>query len=1412
MLYKRKVFWLGLIVVSVSLNGFADRTEFCLNGEWDFQPVAGRGDLNELPKNNWSETKIRVPSSWTNPQKEWDYPDSFQNTDRAYYRRTFDLPAGAAGKRILVEFKAINFMSKIWVNGRPVGDTRLGYVPYEMDITSAAKPGAPNELIVALQGLCSVVQDGHALLPCGTGGSFLGLMDDVTLRIVPGAYISDVFVMPSVRSGKLGVQIEISNSSDKPFQGKASCDVLTLDGKLVKSFTGIPVNVPAGKTTTVTGEVKWSDAKLWWPQNPYLYKLRTRLYGAKDVDETCTRFGFREFWCDGPDFKLNGKRIRLMLSSTVGPTWVHGSIMQPEHLRAKWVLAKEAHVNIDRPQGLPFPQVVYDTADEFGMLIIAEGLFVPHYVSGVAGDTGHPDDFKKFGIGYKVDKFPELWKEYYRRWIRGSRNHPSIVMWSLFNEMSWNDVMKPLIYDVARPLDPTRPMYCDGTGDQTGIGSDDIMMTKGVVGPENWNFGACFRDMNGLADVLSNHYGLPSRTHVQSTFNPSFRFPHVCYYLDGVDIHKSRNDGRIKPACKGEYSYVYAASPDSLSFYGGDRAYQGIWALNESASGFWHVLGQVGRDEGFGLRYAGINAMTWWWATFAGLAINGSSLGVDHPFKWDRLDTPGFKPKWARTYLIQADPWTEPGKVRCVRTVVWPYLTDVQDPKLVLLTDPAKTFESGQKVSRRFALFNDTFDDAPDGRLLWTLNGPDANSLRGEIPVNVEHGRTYKGSIDLTLPSTRQSAAVTFTVRWTVSGKEWGKRSQEWQILPVFAPRTSPKGRELLSYDPRNVMAPVLKRLGRSVKTVTTLPDGNNIALLIAPGALDEHASNLAKTVLSRGGNVAILAQETWREGFLKPFGLKPDVGVRSMGFVRNPDHLILDGVNRDIHLCHWGTSGEIAALALEKPARGSFRDIVYTDQGRSLLLELRGQGGGTCVLTTLQLTAWSETNPAAKRILANLIDYLCTAGPWKIKPAYLVGGEKSPIREVLERMNVRLSKTPDHDSPILVDARVPIGGKELASLQRHLDAGGTMYIHGLTPETLKTFADLLVPIQLEPTRLAKCQNFEIASFHPLTGNLSGKDFYYPTINKQMVPFVLKRSSLPKGTVIAAAEPEWTGDGYARNVDAQLIVQFWRWKLPGDKTPGVILAVVPCRKGKIVICQLPWDEFSGYRNASAVGLAILNGLGVDLTAAPKPATYDPKQFVMVDIRPICNTGFVDNTPPEDGKGGWGDGGELNDLRDLKPGIHVDRGVPFRILDELPHQPNTCLILYSQYIPQGRRSTELVTEFKCSSLHFLHASLWKGTTKTKYIVEYSDKSAVEIPIRNGDEIDNWWVGFDSQARNAKIGWMGSNPSRDPIGLWHFIWQNPRPDLKIEKISFQSDPTSTSSVALVAVTAQVSNTGK
>jgi hypothetical protein len=642
-----------------------------------------------------------------------------------------------------------------------------------------------------------------------------------------------------------------------------------------------------------------------------------------------------------------------------------------------------------------------------------------------------------------------------------------------------------------------------------------------------------------------------------------------------------------------------------------------------------------------------------------------------------------------------------------------------------------------------------------------------------------------------------------------VAGREWGRRSQEWEILPAFAPRPD-TGKTLYIYDPKHVMDPILKPLGYSVKPVPNpLPEGKSFSLLIAPNALDKHAIDLVGKARRQGANVAVLDQREWPKEFIKPLGIRSDPGTRSMAFVRNPAHPILAGAARDVHLGHWGPEGQIADWALEKPVRGSYRNIVYADRDNSMLLELRGPGGGTCILTTLQLAAWSEASPSAKRILANLIDYLRTTGPWEVRPALLITGDESPLREALDHVTVRTAATADSAMPIFVDGRVSVTDKNLAILRHQLDAGGIVYLHALTPETLKNFGELLSPLELEKTVLTGCQNLELASFSGLTANLGGRDLYYPTFNRQIAPWVLKRSSLPQGTVVVAREPEWSGGKMGQNLTAHLIIQSERWKLTDRKPsgPGAVLAVVPCRKGKVVVCQLRWDEFYAYRNAMNVGLAVLNGLGVNLTAAPKPVTYDPAKFLLLDLRPVCNSGFVDNTTDEDGKGGWGDQGSLNDMRDLKPGVHVHRGVPFQILDASAKEPNTCLILHSSHILNRYRNAEIPAKVRCSRLHFLHASLWTGTTEARYKVRYDDGSVVEIPIRNGQEIDNWWVGCTSQAEDASIGWMGRNPSREPIGLWHYVWTNPKPGRTVTQVSFESGEAATSSVAIAAVTAEL-----
>jgi hypothetical protein len=1199
-------------------------SDICLNGEWQYQIAASGVPLKTLPGSNWESGRIRVPSPWNDKYEEFLYPDNLKAAGGLYYRRLFNVPSDAAGKRIHLEFMAVDFETNIWVNGQHVGENRLAMVPFDMDITGKVNIGAKNELIVSVRDVSSMIENGHAVLPFSLAYVNPGIVDDVFLRFYPSVYIRDVFIKPSVRQNQLVAQFEICNESTTAFTGQIHCNIVPANNtdSVVKRLPEVNVTVGPNSIVTVTAGVSWSNPTFWWPNNPYLYFAKSRLSGGLINHETNTRFGFREFWCDGVDFKLNGKRIFLAQTVSMMTGMTFGSYLLPDYMRALWTLYKETGCNVDRLHGQPFPDVVAATADECGMLIIPEGLFLPYLCPGLPAAFGNLDD-TKHGINYEVTKYPELWKEYYRRWIRYNRNHPSVVMYSIFNEMQWKQSLKPLMVDVVRETDPTRPIYCDGAGDDANHAADRQRVNAKLYGQEDSGDGAGYNDLNGLGDVLSRHYNLPSRTSEHSNFNPSYRFPHVCYASDGVDIHYSYSDGNHKPVSKGEYTVSYDTTADLASFYSGDKAYQGMWAIEDHNSGFWQTVGQIGRDEGHGLRYQGLNALCWQQGhTFA--CGQNSLLHIAHQFEWKQLDTPGMKPKKALTYLLLVDPWSDPHNPRAIKTAMWPYLSDVMSHQLVILPEPGKSFYSGQVVTRRFAVINGTFDDLNNATVKWTLGVEGRSPLvQGQRTANVLQGTTYKDAFAITLPDVNVVSALVFTVRCENDGQLFAQRKQNWAVFPRLTASAIPYGREFVCYDPNNTMGAVLTAIGRTVDNMNAKINRSGTALLIAPDALDTNALKLLDNVLGAGGNAVVLPQTNWPQSLLNKFGLKPDPGARSMGFVRNPQHELLRDINFEAALCHWGAAGEIADTAMIKPTAGNIRDMVDSDNDRSLMLEIRSASGGSCVITTLKSAFYTATNPGAGRMLVNAIDYIRTADSWQVQDAFLIADSNSSLRAGLTTCKANLAATQQTGAPILVDAGKSASANTITLLTNSLNAGGTVYLHSLTPSSISSFSSLLGGIQLDATGVTKCQNFELNSFDQLTANLAGVDIFYPEIgSSQVAPYGSRKSSWPSKANIVASEPAYVGDLLGREASCDVIIQWGGWSLT---SPGAVMATVPYGNGKIVLCQIQWDKFLPNNRMIHVGQAILNGLGVMISSPPPQCM----SYLPADLNHDCKVDFQD---------------------------------------------------------------------------------------------------------------------------------------------------------------------------------------
>ncbi len=186
----------------------------------------------------------------------------------------------------------------------------------------------------------------------------------------------------------------------------------------------------------------------------------------------------------------------------------------------------------------------------------------------------------------------------------------------------------------------------------------------------------------------------------------------------------------------------------------------------------------------------------------------------------------------------------------------------------------------------------------------------------------------------------------------------------------------------------------------------------------------------------------------------------------------------------------------------------------------------------------------------------------------------------------------------------------------------------------------------------------------------------------------------------------------------------------------------------------------------------------------DLLAAVKP----------LDLRPFANMGFKDEADG-DGKGGWTDQGD-NDLRYMPLGLQKIHSIPFDIINPDSNGGKSCLLLYSrnkEFLP--KQIGPVPVGGKAGSLVFLHSAAWAGTPGTKaaiYRVSYSDGGSVEIPVKTGEQISDWWGMKDVNGSDAGL-FMKVKSDKSYtglVGLYAFRWKNPEPEREIASLTFLS----------------------
>lgn len=373
-----------------------------------------------------------------------------------WYRKHFSIPKSDAGKRIYIDFDGAMAYAEIWCNGKYVGTWPYGYNSFRMDLTPYCNFGKENVIAVKLD-----TENFDARWYSG-GGIYRNVCL-VKTQPVHIAHWGTFMTTPEITSGKasLDLAIEIENHSGKPVNPVVKTTVYEYGaddriGKKVCEMSDAYISLTDGKTSiaTQTGEI--INPKLWDIDSPERYIAVSKvIVDGKPIDVYYTTFGVRTIEFTPHDgFLLNGRRVNIKGTCNHHDLGALGAAFNKSALTRQFRILQEMGCNALRCSHNPPAVEFLDLADKMGFLVCDEAF----------------DTWK----GAKRDKdFHVLYDDWHEKdltaMLRRDRNHPSVIMWSIGNEVieQHDPVMTKHLADIVRGIDTTRPTT-EGFNDPTG--------------------------------------------------------------------------------------------------------------------------------------------------------------------------------------------------------------------------------------------------------------------------------------------------------------------------------------------------------------------------------------------------------------------------------------------------------------------------------------------------------------------------------------------------------------------------------------------------------------------------------------------------------------------------------------------------------------------------------------------------------------------------------------------------------------------------------------------------------------------------------------------------------------------------------------------------------------------------------
>jgi hypothetical protein len=1059
-------------------------------------------------------------SSWMNAK--------LSEVQSAWYERTITIPRDWAGRRIALDVQYLNSFAVVYVDGKQIGQVR--FPAGQVDISAAVRPGATHvlSLLVVAMPLKAVMEsynDTNTARQRKGTVERRGLCGDIWLIGEPaGARLSEVRIDTSVRQSQITFEAGLHGlASDARYKLRAR---ITDQGTQVAEFTGPTFLASEVKDGHGTFTTSWKPPKLWdihTPENQYAAELSVLDAGGQVVDTASpVRFGFREFSIQGRDFYLNGTRLYLSLvpldNASIGAALATYAGAKESLLRLKSFGINFVYTHnygCEPGSHLSFAEILR-AADDTGMLV---ALSQPHFS---VYDWKTPDADQTNGYAGHA--------EFY---VRVAGSHPSVVCYSMsHNATGYNEDINPVMMDgksnprdqwadrnarlalrceaIVKRLDPARIVYHHSSGDLSAM--------------YTLNFYPNFVPIQELDDWFEHWSVAGDKPMVLVEYGAPFGWDWAMYrgWYNG-----QREFGSAAVPweyCLAEWNAQFLGD---AAYQISDREKRNLrWEAQQFREGHawkrWDYPYPVGdarldemqpvqaaytTDNWRAFRTWGLSANSpWEHDRFWKLRDGFQPRRVDLPVDWDNLQQPGYSPDFIdHTYArfdlaYHRSDWVATPTAEALLRNNLPLLAWIAG-KPEHFTTKDHIFCPGEAVEKQLIVINNS-------RLTVTCDASWSANLgavvRGAKQVVIPTGEQVRVPVQLKLPLDLAPGEYQITASFKFSTGESQEDSFRLQVIPrSVSPRPASK---FALFDPSGQTTKLLAGLGVSCQPVGATDNLSGFdVLLIGKGAVTVDGPAPALTRVRDGLKVVVFEQTA--EVLEKRLGFRvEEYGLRQV-WPRVPDSPLLAGLKTE-NLHDWrgsstllpptmayklnpryngaptvswcglevprlwrcGNWGNVASVLIEKPPRGDFLPIL--DGGYALqyspLLEYH-EGRGLVLFCQMDVTARTETEPAAETLAGNILRYVDAWRPAPRRTAVYAGEHAGQAWLAACGIEAAPFKgaPPTADQVLIVG---PGGARDLAAQSSTIGpwvkAGGRVLALGLDQEAANSFLPTQVTIK----------------------------------------------------------------------------------------------------------------------------------------------------------------------------------------------------------------------------------------------------------------------------------------------------------------------------------------------------------